>query len=106
MWDTSGTQLFDQVVTNQSNQPSGITSLLLASEGGQDGGDGGEQILVSACDDQALKMWKMPTFDKRGILGARLGHKDVVRSLAKGPGNSFFSASMDSNIIVWEFMGA
>ena len=51
-----------------------------------------------------MMMWTMPSFDKRGILAARAGHSDVVRCLAKGPGNSFFSGSMDNTIIVWEFM--
>ena len=48
-------------------------------------------------------MWAMPTFEKRGILAARVGHADTVRCLAKGPGNSFFSGAMDASIIVWEF---
>ena len=65
---------------------------------------GGETRVVTACDDKALKMWVLPTFDKRGIIGARVGHSDVVRCLAKGPGNSFFSGGMDGNIMVWEFM--
>ena len=61
-------------------------------------------VMVTACDDKALKLWCMPTFDKRGIMAARAGHQDVVRCLARGPGNSFFSGSMDNSIIVWEFM--
>ena len=63
----------------------------------------GEPVLVTACDDNALKMWRMPTFDKRGILASRVGHSDVVRCIAKGPGNSFFTGGMDRNIFVWEF---
>lgn len=60
-------------------------------------------VLVTACDDKALKLWMMPSFDKRGILASRVGHSDVARCLAKGPGNSFFSGAMDNSIIVWEF---
>ena len=68
-------------------------------------GQGENSVLVTACDDKALKLWMMPTFDKRGILASRAGHSDVARCLAKGPGNSFFSGAMDNTIIVWEFMG-
>jgi WD40 repeat protein len=49
-------------------------------------------------------MWRLPSFEKRGIIATRAGHADVVRCLAKGPGNSFFSGSMDKLIMVWEFM--
>eukprot|EP00962_Isochrysis_galbana_P041063 scaffold14986_cov46-Isochrysis_galbana.AAC.2 len=63
-----------------------------------------EQVLLTACDDQAIKMWRLPSFEKRGIIATRAGHGDVVRCLAKGPGNSFFSGSMDKSIMVWEFM--
>ena len=52
---------------------------------------------------QALKLWKMPTFDRRGIIASRGGHQKVVRCLAKGPGNSFFSAGIAHIINVWEF---
>ena len=51
----------------------------------------------------ALKLWVLPTFAKRGIIGAKLGHSDVVRCMARGPGNSFFSGGMDGVIMVWEF---
>ena len=97
VWDGAGGQLFDQVITNQQNAPSGVTAMLVVPEGES-------SVLVTACDDKALKMWVLPTFDKRGIIGARVGHSDVVRCLAKGPGNSFFSGGMDGNIMVWEFM--
>jgi WD40 repeat protein len=86
-----------QVVTNQNNQPSGVTAIMVVPEGDS-------SVLITACDDKALKLWMMPTFDKRGILASRVGHSDVVRCLAKGPGNSFFSGSMDNSIMVWEFM--
>ena len=89
-----------QVVTNQNNQPSGIVSMITVPEATA---QGESSVLVTACDDKALKLWMMPTFDKRGILASRVGHADVVRCLARGPGNSFFSAGMDSVIIVWEF---
>jgi len=46
-------------------------------------------VLVTACDDKALKMWAMPSFDKRGIIASRVGHADCVRCLAKGPGPHF-----------------
>jgi len=97
VWDTEGNQVFDQVVTNQNNQPSGVTAIMVVPEGDS-------SVLITACDDKALKLWMMPTFDKRGILASRVGHSDVVRCLAKGPGNSFFSGSMDNSIMVWEFM--
>ncbi|KAL1495631.1 hypothetical protein AB1Y20_016498 [Prymnesium parvum] len=98
VWDAAGTLLFEQSVTNQSHQPSGITAMLVTSDAAEN------SVLVTACSDKALKMWLMPTFDKRGILNTRVGHSDCVRCLAKGPGNSFFSGSMDHTIIVWEFM--
>ena len=129
------------------NQPSGITALLLTNEAGKDG-SAGEPVLVTACNDCALKLWRMPGFEKRGILAVRVGHSDIVRCLArvralyhcpslaskdsyfvtcsrthlarcrgpnpnpnpnpnpipKGPGNSFFSGSIDHSIIVWEFL--
>ena len=98
VWDAQGGQIFDQVVTNQSNQPSGITSMVVVPEG-----DG--SVMVTACDDKALKLWMMPSFDKRGIIGQRAGgHSDVARCLAKGPKQSFFSGSMDNTIIVWELV--
>ena len=103
VWDrVNGSMLFEQAVTNQHNQQTGITSMLMLSDGvrfrnsasscvrpviftpsaGPD-----SSVLVTACRDNALKMWAMPTFDKRGILGSRVGHSDCVRCLAKGPGH-------------------
>ena len=96
VWDGAGGQLWDQEITNQQNLPSGVTAMLVVSEGDS-------SLLVTACDDKALKLWSVPTFNKRGIIGARVGHSDVVRCLAKGPGNSFFSGGMDNSIMVWEF---
>ena len=64
------------------NQPSGITALLLTNEAGKDG-SAGEPVLVTACNDCALKLWRMPGFEKRGILAARVGHSDIVRCLAR-----------------------
>jgi len=97
VWDGSGGQLWDQVITNQQNEPSGVAALLVVPEGESN-------VLVTACDDKALKLWVLPTFIKRGIIGARVGHSDVVRCMVRGPGNSFFSGGMDGNIMVWEFM--
>ena len=91
-----------QAVTNQNNQPSGVTAILVLPEPSVHGGE--SSVLVTACDDKALKLWMMPTFDKRGIIAPRAGHSDVVRCIARGPGNSFFSGAMDNSIIVWEFM--
>ena len=79
----------------QHGESSGITSLLVLKEPGE------EQVLVTACQDNALKLWRMPGFSRRGILASRAGHSDIVRCLAKGPGASFFSGSMDRSIIVW-----
>ena len=123
--------------------------MLLTNEAGKEGAPG-EPVLVTACNDCALKLWRMPGFEKRGILAARVGHSDIVRCLAKvravhhipsasltssstlnpspsqslsltnrslihvltyslcllqGPGNSFFSGSIDNSILVWEFLG-
>lgn len=97
VWDAAGSLLHDQHVTNQHGESSGITSLLVLKEPGE------EQVLVTACQDNALKLWRMPGFSRRGILASRAGHSDIVRCLAKGPGASFFSGSMDRSIIVWEF---
>ena len=114
VWDAAGSLLRDQHVTNQARtrqftdpadlpcrtaamsnpvlscggESSGITSLLVLKEPGE------EQVLVTACQDNALKLWRMPGFSRRG-------HSDIVRCLAKGPGASFFSGSMDRSIIVW-----
>jgi len=101
VWDAENQQQFDQVVTNQSNLPSGIAAMITVPEVTA---QGESSVLVTACDDKALKLWMMPSFDKRGILATRAGHADVVRCLARGPGNSFFSGGMDNVIIVWEFM--
>ena len=92
-----------QVVTNQNNMPSGGAAILVVPEVTA---QGETSVLVTACDDKALKLWLMPTFDKRGILASRMGHSDVARCLARGPGNSFFSGAMDNSIIVWEFMAS
>lgn len=97
------TEYASQLVTNQSNAPSGVTSMIVVPEVTS---QGETSVLVTACDDKALKLWMMPTFDKRGILASRVGHSDVCRCMARGPGNSFFSGSMDNTIIVWEFMAA
>ena len=67
---------------------------------------GEASVLITACDDNALKLWMMPTFDKRGILASRVGHSDLTRCMARGPGNSFFTGAMDNTIIVWEFMAS
>ena len=69
-------------LTSRHNQPSGITALLLTNEAGKEGAPG-EPVLVTACNDCALKLWRMPGFEKRGILAARVGHSDIVRCLAK-----------------------
>lgn len=98
VWDSSGAQVFEQVVTNQNNQPSGMTAIVVVPS------EGDSSVMVTACDDKALKLWMMPSFEKRGIIGTRAGgHNDVVRCLAKGPKQSFFSGSMDNSINVWEF---
>ena len=83
--------------------PSGVAALIIVPEVTP---QGEASVLVTACDDKALKLWVMPTFDKRGILASRVGHNDVARCLARGPGNSFFSGAMDNSIIVWEFMSS
>lgn len=100
VWDAEGNMQFDHVVTNQSNAPSGVTALIVVPEVTP---QGETSVLVTACDDRALKLWMMPTFDKRGIIASRMGHADVVRCVARGPGNSFFSGAMDNSIMVWEF---
>uniref|UniRef100_A0A7S3T905 Uncharacterized protein n=1 Tax=Emiliania huxleyi TaxID=2903 RepID=A0A7S3T905_EMIHU len=105
VWSPTGELLHDHTVTNQHGHPSGVTAMAVVSEPTA-GGEEGDQVLLTACDDQAIKMWRMPTFDKRGILATRIGHSDVVRCLAKGPGHSFFSGAMDKNVLVWEFMKA
>jgi len=99
VWDSQGGLQYDQEVRNQSNQPSGVVAVLVVPEAQGEG-----SILITACDDKAMKMWTLPTFDRRGILTARAGHADVVRCLARGPGNSFFSGGMDNSILVWEFI--
>jgi len=99
VWDAQGSLQYDQEVRNQNNQPSGIAAVLVVPEVQGEG-----SVLITACDDKAMKMWTLPTFDRRGILAARAGHADVVRCLARGPGNSFFSGGMDNSILVWEFM--
>ena len=33
VWDSTGAKLLEQVVTNQHNQPSGITAMLVTSDG-------------------------------------------------------------------------
>ena len=60
-------------------------------------------VCLLCCGCAALKLWVLPTFNKRGIIGSRMGHSDVVRCMARGPGNSFFSGGMDGVIMVWEF---
>mmetsp|Transcript_5368 Transcript_5368/g.16423 ORF Transcript_5368/g.16423 Transcript_5368/m.16423 type:complete len:395 (-) Transcript_5368:107-1291(-) len=106
VWSASGELLHDHLVTNQQQQPSGVTAIAVVSEPESAPGRDTEQVLITACDDHAIKMWRLPSFEKRGIIASRAGHKDVVRCLAKGPGNSFFSGSMDQTIMVWEFMAS
>ena len=100
IWDMDGNLQYDQLVTNQNNAPSGVAAMIVVPEVTA---QGESSVLVTACDDKALKLWMMPTFDKRGILASRVGHSDVARCMARGPGNSFFSGAMDNSIIVWEF---
>ena len=92
--------MHDQLITGRTNQPSGVTALAVVPEGGSSE----EFVLITACDDKALKLWKMPNFDKRGILAQREGHAENVHCLARGPGNSFFSGSQDRTVLVWEFI--
>lgn len=33
VWDSTGSMLYEQSVTNQHNQPSGITSMLVTNDG-------------------------------------------------------------------------
>ena len=89
-------------MTDQNNQPSGIVSIVVTNEKAADGSE--TPVLVAGCNDKALKMWRLPNFERRGIIASRAGHADTVRCLTRGPGNSFFSGSMDQSIIVWEFM--
>ena len=74
VWDGAGGQLWDQEITNQQNMPSGVAAMLVVPEGES-------SVLVTACDDKALKLWVLPTFNKRGIIGARVRHSDVVRCM-------------------------
>ena len=62
----------------QHGESSGITSLLVLKEPGE------EQVLVTACQDNALKLWRMPGFSRRGILAARAPASDIVRVPGKG----------------------
>merc|ERR1719271_1099266 len=39
VWDASGNQVYDQAVTNQSNQPSGVTAILVVPEPTSQGGE-------------------------------------------------------------------
>ena len=50
VWDSAGGQLWDQVVTNQQNDPSGIVSLLVVPEGES-------SVMVTACDDNGTPPW-------------------------------------------------
>jgi len=106
VWDSQGQMIHDQMVADRDGAPSGVTDLVVVSEPMSDPNAQPEAVLITACQDKALKMWKMPGFERRGILTPKHGHQDVVRCLAKGPGNSFFSGSMDKQVLVWEFMGA
>lgn len=96
VWDAQGTLLFDHVCLTKEQRESGVTAIAVVP-------DHTDGVMVTACQDKAIKLWKMPTFAKRGIIGPKAGHTDVVRCIAKGPGNSFFTGSMDSSICVWEF---
>jgi len=107
VWDANGALLQDHVVTNRDNRPSGITAIAVVSEPKPAGTEETEElqyVLITACEDKALKLWRLPNFDKRGILASREGHADMPRCLCKGPGNSFFSGSKDRAILVWEFI--
>jgi len=97
VWDGQGTQLYDHVCLGQQGGESGVTALAVVP-------DQADGVMVTACQDKAIKLWQMPKFSKRGILGYKAGHTDVVRCIAKGPGNSFFTGSMDKTICVWEMM--
>jgi len=89
---------YDHVVLQQDRNASGVVALAVVPHGD-------ESVMVTACSDKALKLWMMPTFGRRGILTAKAGHAEVVRCIAKGPGNSFFTGSMspENGICVWEF---
>ena len=89
--------LHDHAVLTQQQQPSGVTALAVVPD------HNGDAVMITACQDNALKLWAMPNFSKRGIIAQRQGRSDVVRCIAKGPGNSFFTGSMDHSILVWEF---
>lgn len=96
VWDAQGTLLFDHVCRTLDRRESGVTAIAIVP-------DHADCVMVAACQDKAIKLWTMPTFAKRGIMGQKAGHTDVVRCIAKGPGNSFFTGSMDYSICVWEF---
>lgn len=95
---SSDPPVYDHAVLQQDKQVSGVVALAVVP-------NGDESVMVTACQDKAIKLWMMPTFGKRGILGQRAGHAEVVRCIAKGPGNSFFTGSMspENRICVWEF---
>jgi WD40 repeat protein len=99
VWAADGSNVYEHTVTNKDNQPSAITALTVV----QSADRAESSVMVTACEDSALKLWCMPTFDRRGIIASRAGHTNTPRCLAKGPGRSFFSGGMDHSIIVWEF---
>jgi WD40 repeat protein len=90
-------KVFSHVVTNRDRAPSPVTAMEICSD------SAGSAILVVACSDNAMKLWEVPSFDRRGILLGHQGHSQPCRALCLGPGNSFFSAGMDTAVKVWEF---
>ena len=65
VWEASGKQLYDHVVTDKGGNPSPVTALVQVTENTP---AGESSVIVTACDDKALKLWTLPTFDRRGIL--------------------------------------
>ena len=53
-------------MTNQQNEPAGVAALLVVPEGES-------CVMVTACDDKALKLWVLQTFAKRGIISRSVG---------------------------------
>ena len=45
VWDGNGGQLWDHIITNQQNEPSGVAALLVVPEGESN-------VMVTACDDK------------------------------------------------------
>ena len=67
-------------------------------------GKGDENLLLSCCKDESIRMWNVRTGTCLAIFAGDRGHREHVLSLDIHPtGGTFVSGGMDTSVKIWSF---